>query len=138
MPLVVERELSARNVVASLCVGEERLGAPRDPLHRPLQPARRPDDERLLRVMLALVAEAAAHVARDDAQSAFVDAELLAYIAPDVVRRLRAAVKRVAGGDGAARLDRRAAQAIVRELEQHATRRARKGGVDGGAVAALP
>jgi len=53
--------------------------------------ARRPDGEGLFRIMLALVAEAAAHVLRHDAQAPFVEAELLADVAADVMRRLRAA-----------------------------------------------
>src|SRR5204862_895160 len=97
--VAVERELGARDMVAALRIGEKRFGAPRDPFHRALQPACRPDEQRLLGVVLALVAEAAAHVARHDAQLAFVQAELFANIAADVVRRLRAAVERIAGGD---------------------------------------
>src|SRR5258708_29668685 len=114
--VAVEAELSARHVGAALRVGEKRFLAPRDPLHRAAQPARGPDHDRLLGIVLALVAEAAAHVLRYDAQPAFVDAELLADVAADVMRRLRAAIKRVAGRDAAARLDRGTAQAVFYQL----------------------
>src|SRR5437764_1297672 len=88
--------------------------------------------------MLALVAEAAAHVARHDTQLAFAQAELFADVAADVVLRLRAAVQGFAGCDGAACLDRSATEPIVHQLELHATRCTGKRGFYSRTVAPLP
>src|SRR5581483_133646 len=118
------------------------LRAPGDPLHRPAQPARRPGDERLLGVVLALEAEAPADVGRDDAQACLVETELLAHVLADVVRRLGAAIERAAGRvperNGASPLERRAAQAIVHEIDADHARRPGERGVGRRPVAALP
>src|SRR5215475_9244232 len=74
-------------------------------------------------MMLALVAEAAADVGRDDAHACLGDPELLRYIAADVMRHLRCAVERelavgrIGDRDDGARLDRRANQPIVDEID---------------------
>ena len=135
---MVQSQLGARGMVPTLGVGEKRFLAPRNPPHRAAELACRPDDDRLLRVVLALVAEAAAHILRHDAQAAFVDAELLADVAADMVRRLRAAVERVAGGNAAARLDRRAAEPVIHQLEPHPAGGSRHRGFDSGALATAP
>src|SRR5439155_914197 len=101
----VEPELE-RRLVREALEHVAGLGPPGAPLHGLAQTARSPHHQRLLRIVLALVAETAADIARHDPQLAFVDAELFAHEAPDVVRRLRAAVERVAGRDRAAGLDR--------------------------------
>src|SRR5207244_7338329 len=90
------------------------------------------------RIMLALVAEAAADIARHDPQLAFVDAELFAHEAPDVVRRLRAAIERVAGRDRAAGLDRGTAQPVVHQLDFHLARRLRECLLDCASIAPRP
>src|SRR5260221_13039328 len=125
-------------MVTALRVGRERLLARRDPPHGTAQPARRPYDDRLLRIVLALVAEPAAHIPRYDAQAAFVDTELLAHVATDVMRCLRAAMERVASGDAAARFDGCAAKPVVDQLDRHAMRCTAHGGVRGCAIAARP
>ena len=125
-------------MVASLGVGEKSLLPLRDPLHWTAQPARRPHDDRLLRIVLSLVAEAAAHVLRHDAQGALVDGELLANIAADVVRRLGAAIQRVAVRNAAPRLNRRAAEPIVHQLDLHAMGGLCHRGLCSRAVAARP
>src|SRR5258706_2759367 len=117
MALLVQAERGVGDMVAALRVREERLVPARDPLHGPAQSPRRPDEQGLLRVVLALVAEAAADVARHHAQIRLRDAELLAYIAADMVRRLGTDVERVAARRRAARLDRGAAQPGVHQLD---------------------
>ena len=115
--VAVQGKRGARAVVPALGIGQERFVARRDPLYRAAQPPRRPDDDRLLRIVLALVAEAAAHVLRHNAQLALAQPELRAHVLADVMRGLRGAVQRIAGCDGPARLDCRPAQAVVDELD---------------------
>ena len=136
--MIVKRKRRARYMVASLRIGKKGLVPPGDPLHGPAQAARGPHYQRLLRIVLALVAEAAADIARHDPQLAFVDAELFAHEAPDVMRRLRAAVERVAGRDRAAGLDRGAAQPVVHQLDFHLARRLRERLLDRASIAAPP
>ena len=62
--LAIQREGSARAVVPALRVRQKRFAPRRHPAHRPAQAARRPDDDGLLRIVLALVSEPAAHVGR--------------------------------------------------------------------------
>src|SRR6516165_5800743 len=59
------------DLIAAVGVAEERLAAGRDPLDWPADAPRRPDDDGLLRVKLALHAEAAADIAGNDADAAF-------------------------------------------------------------------
>src|SRR5262249_61927158 len=107
----VERELSMGEVIARLIVGDKAFGPARDPAHGTAQPARRPGDDPLFRIELALVAETAAHVGRDDAQRAFGNTELLRHLAANVMRRLRRTVEpkllalRIDVTDDRARLD---------------------------------
>src|SRR5262249_10819039 len=89
----VDRELRMGEVIASLIVRNKTFGPARDPPHRTAQPARSPGDDPLFRIELALVAEAAAHVGRDDAQRAFGNAELLGHLPTNVMRRLGRAVQ---------------------------------------------
>src|SRR5688572_27543008 len=88
--------------------------------------------------MLALVAEAAAHVRRDDPEIAFGKAELGAYVAADVVRRLRPAIQGVRRRDHAARLDGAAAQAVIHQLDLDYARRPAERRLDRRGVAAGP
>ena len=121
MPVTIQRERGARAMVPALRVGEKGLAPPGHPAHRPAQAPRRPRDDGFLRVVLALVAEAAAHVRRHDAKLDLADAELGAERLAQVVRRLRRAVQRQPGrarnGGHAAVLDRRPAQAVVDQLD---------------------
>src|SRR5260221_12649942 len=125
-------------MVTALRVGKERLLARRDPPHGTAQPARRPYDDRLLRIVLALVAEPAPHISRYDAQAAFVDTELFAYVATDVMRCLRAAIERVASGNATARFDGCAAKPVVDQLDRHAMRCTAHCGIGGCTIAARP
>ena len=127
-PSRVERELGAGLVAAALIVGDEALAAGGDPFHRPPQPPRRPGDDGLLGIMLALVAEAAADVGRDQADGGLRQAKLLGHGAADVMRHLRRGIERelagAAVGQHRARLDRSADQPVVGEVEPHHMRRA--------------
>ncbi len=123
MPLGVERELRVGHMIAALVVGDEAFAARCDPSDRPPQGARRIRDDRLLGVMLALVAEAAADVGRDHAHASLRDAELLGDQAAHMVRDLGRDIKRelvasrIANRQHRARFERRADQAVVDEVE---------------------
>ena len=69
MSVGVEREFGMGLMVATLIVGRKTFAARGDPFHRPPQPPRRPGDDGFLGIMLALVAEAAADVGRNQAGS---------------------------------------------------------------------
>ncbi len=122
MAVAIERELGMSEMIAALIVGDKTFRPARDPAHRTAQPPRGPGDDPLLGIELALVAEAAADVGRHHAQRALGDAELLRHLAADVVRGLRRRVKRkllaLRFGHDRARLDRRAGQAIVDEVDR--------------------
>ena len=138
----VERQFGMGEMIARLVVGNEALRARADPAHRPPQPPRRPGDDALFGVELALVAEAAADIGRDDAQRALRDAELLGDRAADVVRRLRGAVERQPVGrrvdrrHRGTRLDRGADEAIVHEIDRDLVRGRPKRRAHRGLVAA--
>ena len=112
---------SARDIlVAALGVAEQCLGAGRDPFDRPADAARGPDDDRLLRVDIALHAKAAADIAGDDADAAFRHVQdLMRQDLADAVHVLRAAVERPAAsagivvGNAAARLHCDGGDAVV-------------------------
>ena len=120
--VAIERELSMRQVIAPLIVGNKTFRPARDPAHGTAQPSRGPGDDPLLRIELALVAEAAAHVGRNHPQRAFGNAQLLRHLPPDVVRGLCRRIKREFLGlrlaHDRARLDCRAGQAVVDEIER--------------------
>ena len=110
-------------MIARLVVRHEALGAGRHPPDRTAQPAGGPGEDPLLRIELALVAEAAAHVGRDHAQRALGDAELLGHLAANMMGGLGGGVERepaairFGGGDRRARFDRRSHQAVVDEID---------------------
>ena len=139
-----ERKPRMGEVIAGLVVRHEALGAGRHPAHRAAQPARGPGDDPLLRIELALVAEAAADIGRDHAQRALGDAELLGHLAANVMGGLRRGVERepaavrLGGGDGRARLDRRPHQAVVDEIDRHHVGGRCERRAHGGFVAARP
>ena len=140
----IERERAARDVVARLVVGDEALGARRHPAHRAAQPARRPRDDRLLGIVLALVAEAAADVGRDHSDRELGEAELLGDEPADEVGHLRGRVERERIPVGArerdrrARLDGAAGEPVVVELQFDGVRGLRERTLDRCGVAALP
>ena len=125
-------------MIARLRVGEEGLRAPRDPFHRAAQAARRPHEQRFLGVVLALVAEASAHVGRDEPKPALGNAELGADVAANVVRRLGRAIQRVRRSNHAARFDRAAAEAVVDQLDTDHVGRLGQRRLDRGGVASRP
>ena len=144
MTLGVERELRVGEMVAGLVVGQKTFRPRRHPAHRTAEPPRRPGDEPLLGIELALVAEAAAHIGRDHAQRALRHAELLGHLLADVVRRLGRAHQREPVGAGLdrrehrPRLDRRADQAVVDEIDGDLVRRRLERGAHRRLVAARP
>ena len=127
-PLGVERQLARRLAAAAVVGREQILRAGRDPLHRPLEPAREPRDEHLLAIRPALHAEAAADVGRDHANARLVEAEHARQRRADPERRLRRRPHRELAGDGvparegAARLHRYAAETLLLHGERHAVR----------------
>ena len=129
MPLRIEREFRTCAMIARLVVGHETFAAARDPLDRTPQPARQPGDDGFLRIMLALVAEAAADIRRDHADAALRDAELFGHHPADVMGHLRRDMERelfapdLRRRHHRARLERGADQTIVDELEARDMRR---------------
>jgi hypothetical protein len=65
---LVERHLGMGDMIASMCIGNERFRAIGDPFHRPPDTLGGPQRHDLLGIDENLRAEAAAHVRRDDAQ----------------------------------------------------------------------
>ena len=105
------------------------------------QSSRCPGDDRLLRIVLALVAKAAADVGRHQPDCGLRQLKLLANRAPDVMRHLGGAIECQLTGRrcrrrGRARFDRRADQAVVDEIEPHHMGGAAKGIAHGGLIAA--
>ena len=140
----VERELRLADPVARVLVGEDRLAPLARPLHRPADPARRPEDEAVLRVLRPLRAETAAHVADDHADRRLRDAEDLGREeGARTMGVLKIRVERVAclAGvvvpDRAARLHELRVDAAHDVAPAHDARRARKGGVGRRPVAHL-
>ena len=144
MTVGVERKLGMGEVIARLVVGEEALGAGRNPAHRTGEPPRRPRDDALLRIELALVAETAAHIGRDHAQRALGDAELIGDLTADVMGRLGRGVERelpalgLDCSDERARLDRRSHQAVVDDVDRDHMRSGAERGTHRGFVAPRP
>jgi len=140
----VEGQARLRAMVAPAEVGLEALGAAGRPAHRRAQPGRREHDDELLRVELALVAEATADIGCHDAQPPLGPAELLGHQPPDVVRHLGgcvqrdAVVRRAGGGQQRPRLDRHAGQPVVACRERNGVWRGGEGRLDPGAVTPGP
>ena len=141
-PVHIEREFRMGKVIAGLIVRHEAFRSARGPAYGPAQASRRPGDNPLLRIGFALVAEAAAHVRRDDAQRALGNAELLGDLATDVMRSLRGGVERelvaLRLGQHRARFDRRADQTVVDEIDGNNVSGAAEGCPHGRLVAARP
>ena len=138
----VERQLGIDLLVATLIVAEQRLRARRNPFDRPADAARRPDEDGLLGIGLALHAKAAADIAGDHTDAAFRDMQdLMRQGLADAVHILRAGVERVAAGagiivgDAAARLHRDGGDAVVVERQPGDVMRPGKGGLDRIAIA---
>ena len=124
MTLGVERELRVGEMVAALVVGQKTFRCASPPIS-PGGRSRRAAQAtmRLLGIVLALVAEAAADIGRDHADRALAACRAARSPAADVVRHLRRAhsvslsVPGSTVGEHRPRLDRRADQAIVDEIE---------------------
>ena len=141
MSLGINRQFRVSLVIATLIVGNEAFAARADPFHRPPQSPRGPGDDGLLGIVLTLVAEAAADVGRNQPNRGLRQVKLLADDAPDVMRYLRGAIERklavrAAVGQNGARLDCRADQAVVDEVETHHMCGGAKGFAHGDFVAA--
>ena len=134
-----------RDVIASVRVGHEGLGALGGPLHRSSDALRRPGDDDLLGVVEDLRAEAAAHVGRDHPELVLRDAHHeRTHEQPDHVGILAARVERVAVvarvvlADRRARLDRVRHQPVLNDVELHHVCRLVERGLRRGLVAELP
>ena len=75
LPVRVERELCAGDVVAAVLVGDEAFATVGGPLHRPPETLRRPEHEHVLGIRAAPHPEAAANFAGDDTEMAVRHAE---------------------------------------------------------------
>ena len=132
LALVVERQRRLGLHVARGMVGQEHFAAARDPLHRPADPARRPQDQRVLDIREVLGAEAAAHVGCHEPHALRLDAERAGHeVAVDVDvlagdMECVAAGRRIEGADAATRLHRIHHDAMVVEPERDDMRRCRE------------
>src|SRR6516225_7318649 len=135
MSYTVEASFSENSSgIAAVGVAEERLAAGRDPLDWPADAPRRPDDDGLLRVKLALHAEAAADIAGNDADAAFRHVQnLMRQRMADAVDVLGRGGEGPAAGAGivlgkaAAWLHRHRGDAVVDEAEAGYVRSAGEG-----------
>ena len=131
----VEGHAGFRHVVAGVDVHRESLGAGRGPAHRPAHQPRGPGEARLLRVVIGLLAEAAAHIGRHHPDRVLGRAQRVAREPlAHQVRVLRGGPEGVALAaaivrtDGRARLHGAGGEPVVDELE----RRDVSGGGEGG------
>ena len=144
-PVLVERELGLRHVVAAMRVGLEGLDPLRSPLDRAVQLPGRPREHHFLSVEIDLGAEAAADVGRDHAHLVLgkpqherrhqqpLDVGILA----GHVERVGVVTRGIAR-DRRARLDRVGDEAVVDEFERcHVVRRLERS-VHRGLVAERP
>ena len=96
-PVPVQRHLGRRPLVPRMGVGRHPLAPFGDPFDRPVEPARGPEHQRVLRKHAALHPEPSAHVARDHRETGFGNAEHpLGQQLADPVRVLAAQMEPVA------------------------------------------
>ena len=144
LALVVERQRRLGLHVARGMVGQEHFAAARDPFHRPADPARCPQDQRVLDVGEVLGAEAAAHVGCHEPHVLRLHAQRAGHEVAVDVDVLAGDVERVAAGrriedaDAAARLHRVHDDAMVVEPERHDMRRCRERRLGAGHIAGAP
>jgi hypothetical protein len=119
----VEAERSARHAVAALEVRDERFRALGGPFHRPPEPARRPDDHRLLGMNVGARAERSSYILGHDTNGLPFDSKNFGKYLLHPVDALAAGDERVASilviGHRRARLDRAARDSLVDELVAH-------------------
>ncbi len=127
--LVVEADLDIVQLVARMRRGHEMLAPLLDPAHRPAEAAREERDQEILGVGVALAAEPAADIERDDAHALLGEAEgrgdLAAHPMHDLGRgpaRHRPGA-RIVGADDAAAFQRHRGIAMVVEAALQAVRR---------------
>ena len=143
LAVAIEGQLGGGDVVAAVLVGDEPLAPVRRPLHRPPQPARRPQHQDHLGIDPAAHAEAAADLAGDHAHVALRHLERIGQQRARAVRPLDAGVQRVAPAapvvlaDGGARLHRGGGHAGDDEVDARDVGRARERLVDRLALAGL-
>ena len=132
--VALRAELHVIDLVAPVVARGHVLGAGLDPLHRPSEPLRERQHQRLLAVGLELRAEAAAHVGGHHAQLVLGDAEHAgeheARDVRDLGRGPQREVVAASLGHRAARLDGRARGAVVHEAVLHRDLRLGEAGVD--------
>ena len=122
-------------MIAAVVVAEERFGALVDPLHRPAEAPRRPQDENGLGIQEVLHAEAAAYVRRDDADTLRGHLERVREDAAGEVNVLARGVEQIAslalvvGAQRSARLDRTGDHPVIDEIEADHVFRRRQGGL---------
>ena len=123
-PVLVQRELGGRDVVARLVVGHEALGAVAGPLHGSAQLLRRVEAKDVLAIGAGSHAERAAHVVADHAQLVLRHMQdRLGHRLSHAVRALGAGIERVALlelvvlADAGARLHRRDGDAADGEIQ---------------------
>ena len=145
LALVVEREFGVGDVVATMGVGEERLGTLACPLDRTADLLRRPDADRLFGIDEDLRTETAAHVWRDHPKLVLRrDADEGGENEPRHMRVLARRVEREGVGarivitDGRARLDGVRHQTIVDDVELGDMRGLCESRVSRGLVAKMP
>ena len=133
----VERELDLGHVVAAVRVGHEALRPLSQPAYRPLQLARRPADDRVLRIGRDLGSEAAADIRRDhpelvlrlvEHEGAEQQAHRMRGLGGAVEGELLLAL--VVLGHRRARLHRMRDDALVDELQPRGVRRRLESGVN--------
>ncbi len=122
--LIVQSHLRARNMIAAMSVGQERLRTTGNPSHRPADPSRCPQADHFLGIDEDLGAEPSTHIRRYHAQLVLGrHAHECGDHKPGDVRVLRRIPERKRIGacivlaDGRARLDRIRHQPIVDELQ---------------------
>ena len=122
-PVAIERQGAFGDMIAALRIALERLIAPAHPFDRPAEAARRPQHQGMFRIDEIFHAEAAAEVARDDADLAWLQAhalrrqiahgEMIVAIGMQPI----APARRVIFPQRAARLDRRRRHPVVAKLD---------------------
>ena len=144
LPVGIQRQRAAREMVARLRVAEKALAAPAQPAHRPPQPARGPGHEDLLMIGKILHAEAAAEIVGEDAEAVLLDPEDAGDDGARAVHVLAVNVEgvalafRIVDAERAARLDGAHDEPVVDQLDLDHVGCRLEGGVRGIGIAVYP